>query len=1100
MKKNTLRYLFVLTVLASVGIGNMYGQTSIVAIGTTISQDFNTLTTSTLPATWTSNSTLASWYASTDYKSSFTNQYKADDGSTTSSGIYSFGSTSNSDRSLGFYPAGIFFTGSVGKKAYLGWRLKNNTGKRIGTIRVVWSGEQWRKAADYNTQFIKLSYQIGSSVTNLTTGTYILTTSEFASPQIGGSAATLDGNLAENRVSGITIDINNLDIPAGSEIMLRWEDSNDAINHTLSIDDISVTATKEIQTITFDDFLEYTYGDPAFDLTGSSSSGLPVNYTSSDETVATISGSTVTITGAGSTTITAIQAGNENVLSATPVERVLLVYPQAPNAIEASNITAQGFTANWEVGGGAQAYYLYYSTDPEFNTADLISVENVLSYNLTGLAAGTTYYYLLLSMNTGNYSGFSNVIEVSTGTGIQTYDITTSPTFTTSTIGWTNGNLTSRAVFMKEGTGIITNPNNDYKYNANSDWNIKGDELGSSGYYCIYYGSGSSVEVTNLYPGTLYTIQAFEFNGTVNFEKYLTTEFGANNPNTFSPWSTTTFTNSIGVTTAEDFTTSTRWDHATVPTAALHPAVKVYVDGNCEVTTNAVANNLTINAAHDAVSPLLTIQSNASVTVNDTLKNEGGTSALQIKASSTVPNGSLIFHNASESPVQATIEMYSKAAKSSSYKWQFMGIPVQTLEKSPTFVDGVNYVRRFNEAGWYAGYAETCHWVQLQNGATLSPFMGYEVTQLSGKTYSFSGNLVNEDYSSGQLSYTSGKQYPGQHLIGNPYTAAININALVFGTDNSEIMENSVYLYNTGSYDDWTTAGSGAASSVESSEPGQWIVIPKSVAGIDEYLPSQIPSMQAFLVKVLQDNSLATLSIPYSSTGTVTNNTSMQRAAQATKISTRIDVKGTNYTDRLWLISESACTRGFDNGWDGYKQFGASSAPQIYAEEVAGDFQVNTVDDFNNTKIGFIAGSDTRYTLTFNHQNMSLQYPTLYLVDLYDGTTTDISQDGSKYTFDAANKEPETRFKIINALDVSTGSQNIASGLKLYNSDKTIYLDNQTDYPGVMKLYDISGRIIQTRKFESNENFSVLTELASGLYILKAETAVTQKSIQIMIK
>ena len=510
-------------------------------------------------------------------------------------------------------------------------------------------------------------------------------------------------------------------------------------------------------------------------------------------------------------------------------------------------------------------------------------------------------------------------------------------------------------------------------------------------------------------------------------------------------------------------------------------------------TDLTVTNNLTINSGK-----ALTIPTEKLLSVNSSIINNAGAAGLLIRSSSTVPNGSLIFHNPSETPVPATVEMYSKAAKSTTYKWQFIGIPLQTLDKSPTFVDGVNYVRKYNEAGTGYGYLPTNHWIQLQNGATLNPFDGYEITQLNPQTYSFGGNLVNEDYSSGQLAYTSTAEYPGQHLIGNPYTAAINISDIAFGTSDEGIMENSVYLYNTGSYADWTSAGSGAASSTESTVPGQWVVIPKSAAGTNG-LPSQIPSMQAFLVKVLQDNALATLSIPYSSV--VTKNASLQRAARTEKTSIRIDVKGTGFTDNLWLISEPTCTRDYDNGWDGYKVLGHTSAPQIFAEEEVGNLQVNSVNDFDNTLLGFVAGTDTEYTMKFNHINVSGQYPSLYLVDLQNGNTVDISENGSTYTFSATNTSaPETRFKIITTPEVSTGIQNIKAGLQLYNKGKTVYLNNNTNYSGVMTICDISGRILEARKFRANENFSLLTNLVNGMYILKAETSVFNKSIPIMIK
>ncbi|MBK6266948.1 T9SS type A sorting domain-containing protein [Marivirga sp. S37H4] len=83
--------------------------------------------------------------------------------------------------------------------------------------------------------------------------------------------------------------------------------------------------SKQVQAITFTAIGEKTFGDAAFDLNATASSGLTVVYSSSDETVATINGSTVTITGAGSTTITATQPGDADFNAASAVSQTLTV-------------------------------------------------------------------------------------------------------------------------------------------------------------------------------------------------------------------------------------------------------------------------------------------------------------------------------------------------------------------------------------------------------------------------------------------------------------------------------------------------------------------------------------------------------------------------------------------------------------------------------------------------------------------------------------------------------------------------------------------------------------------------------------------------------
>jgi hypothetical protein len=68
---------------------------------------------------------------------------------------------------------------------------------------------------------------------------------------------------------------------------------------------------KQAQTVTIEPIDPKTYGAADFEITASASSGLPLSYTSSNPEVATIDGSTITIIGAGQTTIAAEQAGND---------------------------------------------------------------------------------------------------------------------------------------------------------------------------------------------------------------------------------------------------------------------------------------------------------------------------------------------------------------------------------------------------------------------------------------------------------------------------------------------------------------------------------------------------------------------------------------------------------------------------------------------------------------------------------------------------------------------------------------------------------------------------------------------------------------------
>ena len=78
------------------------------------------------------------------------------------------------------------------------------------------------------------------------------------------------------------------------------------------------------QSITFNPAATATYGDPAITLSGTATSGLPLSFTLVSGP-ATLSGNTLTITGAGTIVIKASQAGNSNYAAATDVTANIVV-------------------------------------------------------------------------------------------------------------------------------------------------------------------------------------------------------------------------------------------------------------------------------------------------------------------------------------------------------------------------------------------------------------------------------------------------------------------------------------------------------------------------------------------------------------------------------------------------------------------------------------------------------------------------------------------------------------------------------------------------------------------------------------------------------
>ena len=92
--------------------------------------------------------------------------------------------------------------------------------------------------------------------------------------------------------------------------------------------------------------------------------------------------------------------------------------PVALTANAGSNASCTQLTANWAASSGATTYRLDVSTAIDFSSFVAgytnLDVGNVTTYNVTGLTAGTTYYYRVRANNTCGTSASSGVITYAT--------------------------------------------------------------------------------------------------------------------------------------------------------------------------------------------------------------------------------------------------------------------------------------------------------------------------------------------------------------------------------------------------------------------------------------------------------------------------------------------------------------------------------------------------------------------------------------------------------------------------------------------------------------------------------------------------------------
>ncbi len=145
-------------------------------------------------------------------------------------------------------------------------------------------------------------------------------------------SATASSNLAVSyavTAGPATVAGNTVTLTGAGTVTIQASQSGNATYAAATPVSQSFTVVLATQTITFPAIPGHVVGDAPFTLSATASSGLAVTYTVTSGP-ATLSGNTVTLTGAGTVVIQATQAGNASYAAATSISQSFIVLPGAP--------------------------------------------------------------------------------------------------------------------------------------------------------------------------------------------------------------------------------------------------------------------------------------------------------------------------------------------------------------------------------------------------------------------------------------------------------------------------------------------------------------------------------------------------------------------------------------------------------------------------------------------------------------------------------------------------------------------------------------------------------------------------------------------------
>ncbi|HTH54783.1 MAG TPA: MBG domain-containing protein, partial [Cyclobacteriaceae bacterium] len=248
------------------------------------------------------------------------------------------------------------------------------------------------------------------SMTTFQTGTLTITkanqTITFAAltPLASGSGAT---TLTATSSSGLPVSYNSSDVSvatvSGSTMTIVGTGSADITasqpgdgNFNAATPVVQTQVVKTGQTISFSSLPSKLISDAPFDLSATSSSGLAVSFTSSDPTIATITGNTVTIVAPGSVIITAHQSGDATYVAANDVNQTLVINKLSQTItfaiLDTHLLHDQPFTLSATSSSGLTVAFSSSNTSVATISGNTVTILGVGSTNITAAQAGNSTY------------------------------------------------------------------------------------------------------------------------------------------------------------------------------------------------------------------------------------------------------------------------------------------------------------------------------------------------------------------------------------------------------------------------------------------------------------------------------------------------------------------------------------------------------------------------------------------------------------------------------------------------------------------------------------------------------------------------------------
>jgi uncharacterized protein (TIGR02145 family) len=281
-----------------------------------------------------------------------------------------------------------------------------------------------------------------------------------SSSVVGSSSSDVSSSSSSVDVSSSSVAPSSSSVSPNSSSVAPSSSSVDISSSSVAPSSSSAVVIQS-QAITFAALSAGTYGDADFTLDATASSGLVVTFSTTSATVCSVTGSTVTLVGAGSCVITASQAGNSAYSAASNVTRTMTVGKKTLTLVSAT-VTTKVYDGTTTAGITGPSLDGKINLDDVSLSAGIFMDANVGTGKTVTVTSASLFGAQSSNYTLTTFSGLSGIITakslgvIGVTASPKVYDGTTTATITGGTL---SGVLGSDDVTLFLGSGTFATSN-----------------------------------------------------------------------------------------------------------------------------------------------------------------------------------------------------------------------------------------------------------------------------------------------------------------------------------------------------------------------------------------------------------------------------------------------------------------------------------------------------------------------------------------------------------------------------------------------------------------------------------------------------------------